>query len=188
MEIELKSRGRLRALNNAVAMTVVAVSVFSAVFKIKDENIVEAMQAAKADSLDAWNQYQAYRLQTRLAEQALLMIRPPSPGVAETDEIKAQRVTLESNVAHYEQRAVATMAKAKDFQASYDTLNLNDNQFDLSDACLAISLSLAAVAALTCLWWLLCMSWLIGASGLAMGLAGFMSWGLHPDWLIAFLS
>src|SRR4051812_39279849 len=73
MEVELKAEGRARALNNAVAITVVALSVFMAVSKIKDDNIVQAMQAAKADALDTWNEYQAERLKLHFAEQTSMM-------------------------------------------------------------------------------------------------------------------
>jgi hypothetical protein len=52
MEVELKSSGHARTLNRAVAVTVVVISIFVAVSKIKDDNIVQAMQAAKADVLD----------------------------------------------------------------------------------------------------------------------------------------
>jgi len=48
-----------KKLNNAVAITVVILSVFMAISKIKDDNIVQSMQVAKADAVDTWGEYQA---------------------------------------------------------------------------------------------------------------------------------
>ena len=45
-----------------------------------------------------------------------------------------------------------------------------------------------AVAALTGLWWLLGVSWMFGAGGVVMAVAGFAGWHIHPDWLVAFLT
>src|SRR5436305_642986 len=170
MELELKAEGRARALNNAVAITVVAISVVMAVSKIKDDNVVQAMQSAKADALDTWNEYQAERLKMHFAEQSLMMVKlQPSSAPA---NVRTQVAALPESIAHYDQASKELAEKAKGLQAQYDALNVRDDQFDLSDAGLAISLSLAAVAALSGLWWLLGISWVFGAGGIAMALAG----------------
>ncbi|MEO7392100.1 MAG: DUF4337 family protein [Ramlibacter sp.] len=39
-------------------------------------------------------------------------------------------------------------------QQTYDALNYRDDQFDLADAAIAISIALLAVASLTQLWWI----------------------------------
>ena len=54
------SRDRHRArLNTLVAVTVALLATFLGVCKVKDDNIVQAMQQAQADKLDHWNFYQA---------------------------------------------------------------------------------------------------------------------------------
>ena len=184
MEIELKSEGAARTLNNAVAVTVVIISVFMAVSKVKDDNIVQAMQAAKAESVDRWNQYQADRLKFLIAEQG---IRLSKDFAATGADAKAQIAQFQSDMDHYQANSKADVEKAKTAEASYDALNVHDDQFDMSDAGLAIALSLAAVAALTSLWWLLGVSWLFATCGLVMGLAGFLGWNLHPDWIASLL-
>jgi hypothetical protein len=171
MEVELKSDAGNRTLNTAVAVTVVVLSVFMAVTKIKDDNIVQAMQAAKADALDTWNEYQAERLKLRIAQQGLIV-----------DDRQAR---LDDDVAHYGKEAAALAAKARAFEASYDVLNFQDDQFDLSDASLAISLSLAAVSTLTSLWWLLGVSWVFACLGFLMGAAGLFGGNIHPAWLVS---
>ena len=43
----------------AKAITVVVLSVFMAVTKLKDENVVQAMQHTQVTAVDSWNEYQA---------------------------------------------------------------------------------------------------------------------------------
>lgn len=70
----------------------------------------------------------------------------------------------------------------------YDALNFHDDQFDLSDALLAIAISLLALTSLTRLWWLFGLSLLPAGFGVLMGLAGLMGWGIHPSALVKLLS
>ena len=57
MDADVKTDGSNRRLNNLVAVTVVILSVFMAVSKIKDDNVTQAMQKAKQESVDAWAEY-----------------------------------------------------------------------------------------------------------------------------------
>lgn len=180
VEIPEKSEKRL---NNAVAITVVILSVFTAFSKIKDDNIVQAMQAAKADAVDTWSEYQSARIKQHLAENDVLLLK--AQGMTSS---AAPLQQLDQSVARYTTRTQELADKAKGFEAQYDALNFRDDQFDLSDAFVAVGVSLAAVAALVELWWLLMVSWGAGTLGVAMGLAGFVGWNLHPDWLVRLLT
>ena len=53
MDADLKAAKADKRLNDLVAVTVVVLSVFMAVSKIKDDNIIQAMQKAKSESVDA---------------------------------------------------------------------------------------------------------------------------------------
>ena len=55
MEIEVSAEAKDKRLNRAVAITVVILSVAMGLGSIKDGNIVQAMDQAKADSVDRWN-------------------------------------------------------------------------------------------------------------------------------------
>ncbi len=187
MELEISTEGAAKRLNRAVAMTVVMLSVFMAVAKIKDDNIVQAMQAAKTDMVDSWNEYQAARLKLHMMEQTSEIIRITS-GPNLSAEVVTKLAAIEAEKQRYQARSDALSTKAKGFEAVYDGLNVHDDQFDLADAALAISLSLAAVAALTGMWILMFVSWGFGGFGLVMGLAGFAGWTLHPDWLVTLLT
>ena len=187
MELEISTEGAAKKLNRAVAMTVVMLSVFMAVAKIKDDNVVQAMQAVKTDMVDSWNEYQAARLKLHMMEQTGEIIRITA-GPTLSAEVVTKLAAIEAEKQRYQNRSDALAAKAKKFEELYDGLNLHDDQFDLADAALAISLSLAAVAALTGMWVLLFISWGFGGFGLLMGIAGFAGWSLHPDWLVSILT
>ena len=70
MEIEVSAEAKDKRLNRLVAITVVVFSVFMGICNIKDGNLVQAMQQAKADSVDSWGEYQATKTKLHIAETA----------------------------------------------------------------------------------------------------------------------
>ncbi len=188
MDADIKTEGDDRRLNNLVAVTVVILSVFMAVSKIKDDNIVQAMQKAKSESVDAWAEYQAARIKLHVDENGLNQLRLLITGGIYEQELAAkQSAEYESDIKKYGQRSAETMAKAKALEAEYDRLNFRDDQFDMSDAFLSIGVAVAAVAALTDSFWLLAIAWGSGAIGLTFGIAGFVGLNLRPEWLAVLL-
>jgi hypothetical protein len=73
-------------------------------------------------------------------------------------------------------------------QQTYDALNRRDDQFDLSDTLLALSISLLALTSLTHKRWLYGVAMVPTALGVLMGLAGLFGWPLHPDAIMRMLS
>jgi hypothetical protein len=55
------------SLNRRVAVTVALLATFMGVCKIKDDNIVQAMQQAQADKIDHWSYYQARNVREEIA-------------------------------------------------------------------------------------------------------------------------
>jgi hypothetical protein len=80
------------------------------------------------------------------------------------------------------------MEKAKAYNATLETLNRKDDQFDLSKALISVAIALAAVAALTESLMLLGIAWVLGGAGMVFGVAGFADWSLHPDFIINLLT
>ena len=78
--------------------------------------------------------------------------------------------------------------QAEEDQKTYDSLNYRDDQFDLSDALIALAISLLAVTALTHKPWLYWLALLPTVLGVVMGLAGLLGWHLHSDALSRALS
>jgi hypothetical protein len=188
MDADVPEGGSNRRLNRAVAITVVLFSVFMGVSHIKDDNLVQAMQQAKADSVDRWNEYQAERTKLHVSEaarQEIALIGPQSVDKAAAARALAQ---YDSDIAKYRAEAPKVKQDAKDNEALYDALNVHDDQFDASDALLTIAVSLSAVSALVEMWTLLAGGWIFGTFGILMGIAGFAGWSLHPDFLARALS
>ena len=179
-----------RRLNAAVAITVAFLATFMAICQVKGDNIVQAMQQAQADKLDHWAFYQARNLRQEVAEATLVQLRLARLGKAGAeagayDEAIARAATLSADQG---KKKEALKLQAEAAQQHYDALNVHDDQFDLSEALLAIALALLAITALTGLWWLYWVSLVPIGFGVLMGLAGLLSWGLHPVGLARLLS
>src|SRR3954447_18155029 len=67
-------------LNTRVAITVALLATFAGICKVKDDNIVQAMQQAQADKLDHWNYYQARNLRQEVAEATATELEAASDG------------------------------------------------------------------------------------------------------------
>ena len=181
---------QFRKLNQFVAITIALLATFMGICKVKDDNIVQAMQQAQANKLDHWNFYQARNIREEVAKSTLLQLRLAAPSRPASEQANYQKA-----IAQYEQVA-AEQARKKDElktqaeqdQKDYDAANFRDDQFDLADALLAIAISLLAVTALTHFWWLYFLALVPTGFGVMMGLAGLAGWGIHPDTLIRLLS
>jgi hypothetical protein len=173
-----------KEFNNLVAITVVVWAVFGAITKVKDDNIVQAMHKAKSESVDAWTEYQAARIKLHVDENGLSQLHLLETTRNIDRELAAkQAAQYEADIKKYEVRSRETMAKAKGLEAEYDRLNYRDDQFDMSDAFLAIAIAVAAVAALTESFMLLIVSWIAGSFGTLFGIAGFAGLNFRPEWL-----
>ena len=184
------SRRKVALLNTCVAITVALLATFMGVCKVKDDNIVQAMQQAQADKLDHWNFYQARNLRPDVAEATAVQLR-----LAKIGRPAAEAAAYDEAIARYDAKAAGEAQKKADLKAqaeqdqkTYDSLNYRDDQFDLSDAAMVIAIALLAVAALTKIWWMYWLSWLPISFGVLMGLSGLLGWALHPDTLARLLS
>ena len=181
---------RIARLNTWVALTVAILATFMAVCKVKDDNIVQAMQQAQADKIDHWGYYQARNLREEVAKATLVQLtlsaaqRPSAEQAAYAAAIADYTALVEDQAS----KKKAILTQAQDDQKTYDALNIHDDQFDLSDALLAIAISLLALTALTHKRWLFWLALLPTSGGVLMGLAGLLGWALHPDTLSKLLS
>src|SRR2546423_749605 len=64
---EMRKEKRKSGLNSWVAITVAILATFLGICKVKDDNIVQAMQQAQAKSIDSWNWYQAKKIRADVA-------------------------------------------------------------------------------------------------------------------------
>jgi hypothetical protein len=177
-------------LNNWIAITVALIAVFMALTKVKDDNIVQAMLQAKADAVDTWNEYQAKKIKHHLSELGVNQVKAFQILARGKDsgELSLQLKQYQDAITRYQSEEEVLAKKAKDFEKQYDDLNFRDDQFDLSDAALSISLAMLAITALTGKRKLLLLAWFFAGFGLLMGSAGLMGLSLHPTALVKLLS
>lgn len=187
MDRDLPAEGANKRLNNRVAVTVVLFSVALGLCNIKDGNIVQNMQQAKADAVDAWGEYQATRTKLHIDESAADQLAVLGVLAHDQAPVAAREAALAAEMAKYRREAPALAAKARGFEAQYDALNVHDDQFDAADALMSIAVSAAAVAAVVEIVAVLAVAWVFGAFGVLMGVAGFAGWALHPDFLARLL-
>ena len=179
-----------RRLNGFVAITIALLATFMGICKVKDDNIVQAMQQAQANKLDHWNFYQARNIREEVAKGTLLQLQLAalSQPASTQDAYQKAIEQYQKVVADQSGKKAEVKAMAEQDQRDYDAANFRDDQFDLADALLAIAISLLAVTALTHLWWLYFVSLVPTTFGVLMGLAGLAGWGIHPVALIQLLS
>jgi hypothetical protein len=181
------------SLNTMVAVSVAVVATFVAVCNVKDGNIVQAMEQAQANAVDAWAYYQAKGTKLNIEESALdnlrlqkELARDLTPAaIALVDRKLAEH---EAKIRLYEKEKVDIKASAEGFQHEYDRLNTHDDQFDMAEATISIAIALLGITALTQKRRLLYVAWAFAGFGVVLGLAGFMGLSLHPDFLARLLS
>ena len=183
MDIEVSAEAKDKRLNRLIAVTVVILSVFMGICNIKDGNIVQAMQYAKADAVDTWGEYQATKTKRHIVETARDQMRVMATSAIGGGRrlADAQLTQLSSEIIKYQAEAPKLAAKANGFEVQYDALNIHDDQFDASDAMISTAISMAAVAALIESFGMLFFAWSFASFGLFMGICGFAGWSFHPD-------
>ena len=176
-------------LNTLVAITVALLATFIGVCKVKDDNLVQAMQQSQADRIDHWSFYQARNLREEVARATADQLRAQAmvlPSGAKTFLAAAAR--YDSIAANEFRKKGDVRAQAEGDQKTYDLLNYRDDQFDLADAMAAIAISLLAVTSLTNKRWLFFVALVPTAVAVIMGLAGLLQWQLHSATLAKWLS
>jgi hypothetical protein len=188
--IENSSHDRLHSV---IAVLVAVSATFMAVCNVKDGNVVQAMAQDQARQVDAWSYYQAKSTKLNLAESMLdqLDVQRALATGAGADEVRA---TIDKKLASYKE-AVARYAKEKEeikataegYQADFDKLNIKDDQFDMAEALLSVSLALFGITALTKKRLMFGFAVAFAGLGGFLGLAGFAGLHVHPEFLAKLL-
>jgi hypothetical protein len=185
-EADIPRDGGNDRFNNTIAIIVALISAFMAVSKIKDDNVVQAIQRSQALMVDSWNQYQAKRMRQFELDlevtRAEAMIRD---GVLkDSPENRALMDGWRRDIERYKGELKELTDTANGHEAAYKRLNDADDLFDFSDSFLSLSLALLAVTALTRIRWLLGLAAGVSLVGLAFGLSGFAGFdAIRPEWL-----
>jgi hypothetical protein len=165
-------------INSLVAIFVAITATFMALCNVKDGNIVQAMSQAQAHSIDSWSYFQAKSTKQTIAENSADLLKQQNlPANAEL--IKK----YEAQISRYDKEKAVIKAQAEGFQKEYDDINLFDDQFDMTDALLTISIAMFGITSLTQKKWLLYFSSIVSLIGIILGLAAFMKISLHSDFI-----
>jgi hypothetical protein len=178
-----------RTLARLVAVTIIVLSVFMTISKVKDDNIVQTQQQAKADVVDTWSEYQATKVKLHLSEEAagLDRILITVPGV-DAAVVRAHMTSEENAITKYQAKTGELMSKARAAETRVEQLGRQDDQFDMADALLAIALAVSATAILVESYLILFAGWAFGSVGLMVGVVGFLGASLRIEWLINLLN
>src|SRR6266404_8924440 len=177
-------------LNTWVAISVALLATFMGICKVKDDNIVQAMQQAQADKIDNYSWYQPRNIREEVAKATVAQLTAQAAAAPPQAKpvFDAQIKTYEAIAQDQAEKKKIQQAAADKADQTYNELNYHDDQFDLSDAMLALAISLMAVTALTQKRWLFVLAMLPTAFGVVMGLAGLLGWHIHPNALTSLLS
>lgn len=181
IEIPEPGKGSNDRLDSCVGFMVVLIATFIGLCNVKDDNIVQQMQMKQVERNDNWAWFQARNIRQAVYEGVSAELSVPWPN--ETPENRKAREAkseeYRKKAESQDQKAQQQKSDAEQAQKEYDELNEKDDQFDLCDATLAISLALMGVTALTKKWWLFFVSLVPAAFGFYMGIAGFI--GINTD-------
>ena len=163
-------------INSRVALFVAITATFMALCNVKDGNIVQAMSQAQAHAIDAWSYFQAKSTKQSIVENTLEMIKlQNTPGNPEVIR------KYEAQIARYEKEKADIKIQAEGFQKEYDEINLFDDQFDMTEALLTISIAMFGITSLTQRKWLLYFAGTVSLIGIILGVSAFMKISLHSD-------
>src|SRR5437867_1064045 len=122
---------RKSRLNTWVAIMVALLATFMGIAKVKDDNIVQAMQQAQAKSIDTWAWYQAKKIRVQVAQgmvdQFSIQAATAAPDVRRAIEQKI--ASYKAYVAKEAKDLADVQKKAQGYDADYDRLNYHDDQF-----------------------------------------------------------
>lgn len=165
-------------INSRVALFVAITATFMALCNVKDGNVVQAMSQAQAHALDSWSYYQAKSTKQAIAENSLQML-----NLQKVPGSEAAIKNYEQQVSRYEKEKAAIKTQAEGYQKEYDDINLFDDQFDMTDALLTISIAMFGITSLTQKKWLLYFAGAVSLLGILMGLAAFLKISVHSDFV-----
>jgi hypothetical protein len=163
-------------INSRVALFVAITATFMALCNVKDGNIVQAMSQAQAHSIDSWSYYQAKSTKQAIAENSLELLKVQNNN-ANADLIKK----YEYQIKRYDKEKAEIKLQAEGYAKEYEDINLYDDQFDMTEALLTISIAMFGITSLTQKKWLLYFASSVSLLGIILGLSAFLKINLHSD-------
>ena len=169
-------------IGKSIGVMAAIIAIFLSGVTILSHRSHTAAVVEKTEANNQWSYFQAKSTKQSIAENALDVIKfENKPG----SEIIIKK--YEEKIARYETEKAEIKAQAESFAKEYDAINVFDDQFDMTDAFLSISMALFGITALTQKKWLFYFSCLVSLSGIIFGLAAFLHISLHSDFISGIL-
>ena len=165
-------------INSRVAIFVALTATFMAICNIKDGNIVQAMSQAQAHSIDSWSYFQAKSTKQSITENSVELLK--AQNLAGNEALIKK---YEEKIANYEKEKSVIKKQAEGFAKEYDDINVFDDQFDMAEAFMSISIALFGITALTQKRWLFYFAGSLSLLGILLGLTAFFKIGMHIDFV-----
>ena len=173
-------------LNAQIAIFVALTATFMAICNIKDGNITQNMSKAQAKAVDSWTFFQAKSTKQNLSENTIeilesQLLNSNTPAAKTNIESKIQK--YKEKIAKYEIEKNEIKKTAENEEKSYDDMNVFDDQFDMTEAILSISIAMFGLSALTQKRQLFYFAMSLSLLGLILGLSAFFKISLHSDFI-----
>lgn len=180
-------------LNTTVAMCVAIIATFMALCHVKSGNVIQQMARAQANAVDQWSYYQSKSTKEIIAEAAAnqaALDRDAAKDLAPEQRQKLDDAVKKETEAskRYGKEKEEIKGQAEKYEKQVETLDLRNDQFDMSEALLSVAIALMGVTALTQKRFMLFVAVAFGLFGFVMGVAGFARLGFHPEWLANILT
>ncbi len=179
--------------NNRIALTIALLVTFLALSTIKSGNADQAVAQAQAERNNSWAWYQAVRVREDMATYELQHLQrlaraQDAAVVTEVQALAAEVAAQEGELARVRERKDEVEQRALGAEADLARLSVIADQYDFSDALLAIAMALLAVCALAKVRWLYWFSLLPAVGGLTWGIAAMLKYAIPAQALTAWLN
>lgn len=170
------------SMNSRVAIIVSLVATFMALCNIKNSSMIQSMSQAQAHSIDAWSYYQAKSTKQNLALNTIELLKLQSQKVDEK-VLKG----YEAKVEQYDKEKEEIKKEAQEFEKKYTEIHEFNDQFEITEALLSISIALFGITALTQKKWLFGFAVILSTLGAVLGTTGFLKISLLGEWVTRIL-
>lgn len=182
--------------NNRIALTIALLVTFLALGTIKSGNVDQAVAQAQAERNNSWAWYQAVRVREDMASYELaqlqrLMRAATAEAASPSDEaprIAEEVAAQEAELVRVRARKDEVEQRAHGAEAELARMNVIADQYDFSDALIAIAMALLAVCALAKVRWLYWFSLAPTFVGLTWGVAAMLKYPIPAQTLMAWLN
>ena len=170
------------SINSRVAIIVSLVATFMALCNIKNSSMVQSMSQLQAHSIDEWSYYQAKSTKQNLAINTIELLK-----------LQAQKVDekvlkdYEAKVAHYDKEKEEIKKRAQEYEKKYSEVHEFNDQFEITEALLSISIALFGITALTQKKWLFVFALILSTAGVVLGATAFFKINLLSEWISGIL-